>query len=82
MADDSTDLGTDLTDSGSEAADTPASTSNCSCWANSRADEERCEESDTGSTTAGCFTFLNEDGSYKCHWGPEEIYSCWDEGWE
>ena len=28
-----------------------------------------------------CFSILKGDGKYKCHWGPEEIYDCWNEGY-
>ena len=48
----------------------------CECFANSGEDEELCEESyDTGSVD-GCYSYMNYDGSYRCHWGPGEDQNC------
>ena len=33
-------------------------------------------------TVEQCFSWMNEDGSYQCHWGPEEYYDCWQEGYD
>ena len=61
----------------------------CSCFANSAEHTGNCnwdmEKEAAGTynnTVESCFSWLNEDGSFQCHWGPEEVYDCWDEGYE
>jgi len=53
---------------------------NCQCFSNSKDDIDLCENEDYD--IARCYSFVDKDGNYKCHWGPEEIYTCWRQGFD